>query len=432
MARHAQFIPVYFCGPRSHWQNGSNEDTEIRRAGFPGLTIAKLTTALPDVLIRRDVTTAVKALFTTFPAYGHLLPMLPLAQAAAAAGDEVVVAASESLHATADGLAMRSLGPPLPDLLAENERRLGQDAGVYRSDGSNLVNATIALFTTTRADMAFDELSALAADERPDVIVAEMWDYVAPLVARRLGIPWVTFVHSPATAIDANLDEGLLRALEQRALTMPPRLATVQLWPEWLESEQSAVIREYVIAISATPYDTSAMVDVPAFGGERPVVLVTLGTVVEDLALLNAAVRGVLEAGADALVTTGFTARPEDVDDNPGWVHAIPFAPIAQLLDRVQAVVAAGGSGTALAALSRGLPLAFVPRVANQPLIASVVAGFGAGVVCEDPAKLTPAVETVLHEPGLRARAEAASELLGQRPAPGTVWSALRGRVGSL
>jgi hypothetical protein len=64
-------------------------------------------------------------------------------------------------------------------------------------------------------------------------------------------------------------------------------------------------------------------------------------------------------------------------------------------------------------------------------LIASVVAGFGAGVICEDPAKLTAAVEMLLHEPGLRARAGAASELLGQRPTPGTVWSALRGRIGA-
>jgi UDP:flavonoid glycosyltransferase YjiC (YdhE family) len=50
-------------------------------------------------------------------------------------------------------------------------------------------------------------------------------------------------------------------------------------------------------------------------------------------------------------------------------------------------------SGTTLAALSRGLPLVFVPRIANQPLVASVVAGFGAGIVCDDTAKLTAAVE---------------------------------------
>ncbi|WP_433189351.1 glycosyltransferase [Actinoallomurus sp. CA-150999] len=371
-----------------------------------------------------------KALFTTFPAYGHLLPMLPLAEAAAAAGDEVVIAAAKDLHATAGDLTTRALGPSLPDILAENTSRFGRDVLGYRADDSDLLAENVALFTTTRADMAFDELCELTAEERPDVIVAEMWDYLAPLVARRLDIPWVTFVHSPATPIDAALEGGLARTLEQRGLTMPARRATVQLWPEWLESEQTPARDEAVFAIQNVPYNTSAMVDIPAFDGERPVVLVSLGTVVDDLALLKTAVRAVLDAGADALVTTGFTTGAEDIEGDSGRVRAIPFAPMAQLLDRVQAVVAAGGSGTTLAALSRGLPLAFVPRMANNPLVASVVAGFGAGVVCDDPAKLTAAVPMLLDEPELRAQARAASELLGGRPAPGAVWSALQNRVG--
>jgi UDP:flavonoid glycosyltransferase YjiC (YdhE family) len=278
--------------------------------------------------------------------------------------------------------------------------------------------------------MAFDELCELASQERPDVIVAEMWDYAAPLVARRLAIPWVTFVHSPATPVDAALEAGLVRTLEQRELTMPARLGTVQLWPEWLETEQIAGRDEAAIEIQNVPYDTAAVADIPAFAGERPVVLVTLGTVVDDLALLNAAVRGVLDAGADALVTTGFTSGAEVIEGDADRVRAIPFAPMAQLLDRVQAVVAAGGSGTTLAALSRGLPLAFVPRIANQPQVASVVAGFGSGVVCDDPVELTAAVQTLLNEPEPRARARAASELLARRLAPGAVWSALQNRIG--
>jgi UDP:flavonoid glycosyltransferase YjiC (YdhE family) len=377
-----------------------------------------------------------KTLFTAFPAYGHLLPVLPLAQAATAAGDEVVIAAAKELHAAVDDLPVRALGPSLPDLMAENQNRFMPEVHSYRTDthdeASALLEATVALFTTTRADMAYDELCALAADERPELIVAEMWDYVAPLVARRLGIPWVTFVHSPDNPAEAALEGGLVRTLEQRALTMPPKLAAVQLWPEWLEDEPGAAAGEDKVAIRAVPHDTSAVADIPAFDGERPAVLVTLGTGVEDLALLNSAVRGVLDAGADALVTTGFTARPEDVEGDPGRVRAVSFAPIAQLLDRVQAVVAAGGSGTTLAALSRGLPLAFVPRMANQPLVASVVARFGAGVVCEeDPAELASAVEMLLHGPELRARAGAASELLGQRSAPEAVWSQLRDRIES-
>jgi UDP:flavonoid glycosyltransferase YjiC (YdhE family) len=102
---------------------------------------------------------------------------------------------------------------------------------------------------------------------------------------------------------------------------------------------------------------------------------------------------------------------------------------MGQLLDRVEAVLAAGGSGTTLAALSRGLPLAFVPRIANQPLVASAVAGFGAGVVCEDPAGLPAAVDGLLHTPALRERAQAASELLRKRPAPEQTWADLRERL---
>jgi len=379
-----------------------------------------------------------KALFTSFPQYGHLPPLLPLARAAAAAGDEVVVAVSKDLHAAAEGLPVRDLGPSLPDLMAENKNRFDKDLARLRTDNdadtvveADLLESTVALFTTTRADMAYDELSALAVDERPDVIVAEMWDFVAPLVAGRLGIPWVTFVHSPASPIDAPLEEGLATALKQRALPMPPLLATVQMWPEWLESEPAATAHEGAIAIQAVPHDTGVMADIPAFNGGRPVLLVTFGTVVQDLTLLNAAVRGVLDAGADALVTTGATLRPEDVEGDPGRVRAVPFAPIAQLLDRVEAVVAAGGSGTTLAALSRGLPIAFVPRFANQPLVASVVARFGAGIVCEDPADLAPTVWALLRAPGLRARAGDAAERLGQRPAPDAVWSEVRGRIGA-
>jgi UDP:flavonoid glycosyltransferase YjiC (YdhE family) len=374
-----------------------------------------------------------KTLFTAFPLYGHLLPLLPLVRAAATAGDEVVIAASKELHATADGLPVRALGPSLPDLIGENERRFGQDVMRFTTDNRDqrLLDSVVALFTTTRADMAYDELCALAADEHADLIVAEQFDYVAPLAAARLGIPWVTFVHSPADPIYAAREASQQIALEQRALTMPSSPAAVQLWPEWLDSEPAGQARRGKVPIQAVPHNTSAVADLPAFNGngERPTVLVTFGTVVDDLALLNHAVRAVLDAGADALVTTGFTALPEDVEGAPGRVHAVPFAPIAQLLDQVQAVVAAGGSGTTLAALSRGLPLAFVPRVANQPHVASTVASFGAGIVCQDPAELGPGVETLLHTPELRERARAASDLLGQRPTPDAAWSQLRGQI---
>jgi hypothetical protein len=63
-------------------------------------------------------------------------------------------------------------------------------------------------------------------------------------------------------------------------------------------------------------------------------VLVTLGNVVDDLDLLRSAVRAVLDAGADALATTGFTKTPEDLKEDSERVRAVPFAPLGHLLDR--------------------------------------------------------------------------------------------------
>ncbi|WP_033339259.1 glycosyltransferase [Catenuloplanes japonicus] len=370
-----------------------------------------------------------KALFTTFPAYGHLLPMLPLARAAAAAGDDVVIATHGDLHGAADGLPTREFGPSLPALMAENDARSGQDVLGYRNDRSDeapdLLAATVALFTTTYADLAFDEMLKIATDERPDVILAEMWDFVTPLVAQRLGIPWVTFVHSPATVVDAVLAAGAADAGARRDLVEPAPLATIQLWPDWLETLPRSGGSE-TIAISSDAYDTAARIDIPAFDDDRPVVLVTLGTVVDDLELLRSAVRAVLDAGANALVTTGFTATPADLEADPARVRAVSFAPIAQLLDRVQAVIAAGGSGTTLATLSRGLPIAFVPRIANQPQVAAAVTALGAGIT---PDSLAGAVPTLLGTPSLREAAAEARTRLDQRPSPATAWSTLRSRI---
>lgn len=59
-----------------------------------------------------------------------------------------------------------------------------------------------------------------------------------------------------------------------------------------------------------------------------------------------------------------------------------------------------------------------------------MVAGLGAGIVCDDPAKLTAAVQMLLHEPRLRTQAEAASEYLNQRPTADIAWTAVRDRIG--
>lgn len=365
-----------------------------------------------------------KVLFTSFPAFGHLLPMLPLADAAHAAGDDVLVSTNATFASVVGNLPFLSSGLSLPELMAENDRRTGVD---LMADVADTVDAGVELFTRTRVELDFERALRVAADFAPDLLVAEMWDYLAPLVAAELDIPWVSFHHSPATLIDEPLAAGLQRAFKERRLTPRDRLAGVQLWPDWLQ------LRGYVafgdeLAIRPDPYDVDSRWTMSAFGDDRPTVLVTLGTVLDDRALLTAAVDAVLAADVNILVTSTPTASPESLAFDPARVQAVSFAPMGRLLDGVCAVVTVGGSGTTIAALSRGLPLVFLPQFANQPVIADAVSAVGAGVVSPGASGLTTAVTSVVRDPRFERAAKAAATRLADLPAPQSVWLILRDR----
>jgi UDP:flavonoid glycosyltransferase YjiC (YdhE family) len=85
--------------------------------------------------------------------------------------------------------------------------------------------------------------------------------------------------------------------------------------------------------------------------------------------------------------------------------------PLSDLLTGVSAVVAHGGGGTVLAALSRGLPLVLLPQGADQFLNARQVASAHAGIVLL-PEQTTP---TAIGSAGLNA----------ERATPAAIGSAL-------
>lgn len=68
-----------------------------------------------------------KVLFTSFPAFGYLLPILPLAAAAHAAGDDVLVSTNATFASVVGSPPFLSSGLSLPELMAENDRRTGVD-----------------------------------------------------------------------------------------------------------------------------------------------------------------------------------------------------------------------------------------------------------------------------------------------------------------
>jgi UDP:flavonoid glycosyltransferase YjiC (YdhE family) len=93
------------------------------------------------------------------------------------------------------------------------------------------------------------------------------------------------------------------------------------------------------------------------------------------------------------------------------------------------AVVTHAGSGTTVAALSRGLPLVAVPLFADQPHNAERVQAAGAGVAVppEQVAERLPsAVATVLSDPTYARAARRIADDLVTLPTAGEVLARLR------
>jgi UDP:flavonoid glycosyltransferase YjiC (YdhE family) len=151
--------------------------------------------------------------------------------------------------------------------------------------------------------------------------------------------------------------------------------------------------------------------------------------VILDGELLDALVDAVAALGTVdviALVPPGVAHR---LTDSRGHVRYLPFTPIGPLLDDVTVVVAAGGAGTVLAALSRSIPMVLLPLGAEKPMNAERVAAAGAGITIGSPGEAADAVTTALAEPSYRTAAGHIADQIRAAPEPGKVWAQLRDRL---
>ncbi|MFI5909737.1 glycosyltransferase [Dactylosporangium sp. NPDC051541] len=369
-----------------------------------------------------------RVLFTAVPIHGHLLPLLPLAQAVAAAGDVAAFAGPAVPVGLLGDIPLLVTGPEVGVLLAENARRTG---------GADLeadVGAVAELFAGTLVDVTYDAALRQAAGFAPDVVVADEYDTVGPMVAAALGVPLVRHAIglpvSPPPLRPA-MQVRLAARYAARGLQRPERLALVDPWPPALQEPGWTPAADR-LAVRPVAYAGREPAEIPATrGGER--VLVTLGTVLLDGGLLDALVDAV--AGLDgvdvlAAVPPGVTRSLADSRAN---VRFVGFVPMAQLLAAdVAVVVAAGGAGTVLAALGRGLPMVLWPKGAEKPMNAERVAAAGAGIVIDDAGSARVAVRKVLASPVYRLGAARIAEQIASAPAAAEVWATLRERIRKL
>jgi UDP:flavonoid glycosyltransferase YjiC (YdhE family) len=359
-----------------------------------------------------------RILFSGTPAYGHLLPQLPLERAARRAGHTTAFLTHPSLASVVAPAPVLPAGATLEATLMEFQRRTGKDATTDMSPAT-----AGEFFGGTRVDLGADEALAAARAFAPDLVIAETADFLGPLVASELGVEWAS--HGVGIALEAPLAEAMRSTAVARAAargtTLTRPFASVDPWPaclqrdDWKPSADRVTIRPEAHESEAAPRWRR-----PSFPGREhlPRVLVTLGTVIDDSEALVRIVASLAGEDVNVVVALPPSAEGETLPVAGEGVHVTGFVPMGLLLQGVDAVVSSGGAGTVLSVLGAGVPMVIWPLGLDKPLNAERTAALGAAEVIGAADEAGAAVTRVLGQPSYRTAAQdAAAHIAAMTPA---------------
>ncbi len=145
--------------------------------------------------------------------------------------------------------------------------------------------------------------------------------------------------------------------------------------------------------------------------GERPVVLVTQGTIANNADhLLVPTLRALADQHVLVIATTGGTPADRLGIDPPINARVEPFVPFAALLPHVDVMITNGGYGGVQFALAHGVPLVVAGTTEEKAEINARVAWSGAGINLKTntatPDQIRTAVHVIQAEPCYRHHAK--------------------------
>jgi UDP:flavonoid glycosyltransferase YjiC (YdhE family) len=294
-----------------------------------------------------------------------------------------------------------------------------------------MMDGVVALFGTP-ALARLDDLVALAAQWRPDLVVHEVLEPAGAMLAGTLGVPAVVHGIGPMFPSYAPLIGaagaaiGRPRLWEQlsaeRAVDLCPPSLQPDGPPPW---DATIAVRPDAGEAGRLP---SGVADVLAADGH--LAYFTLGTVKNaDAADFRTGLQALAGYDGVVLATTGRPYDPAELGPTPANAVVVEFVPQGTVLERAALLVSHSGSGTMLGGLVHGVPQVALPRGTDQPENAALLVRAGAGVLVapEDYAveSIAAAVTEVVSNRAFRSAAERVRDEIAAMPDADTAWADL-------
>ncbi|MCO1580336.1 glycosyltransferase [Crossiella sp. SN42] len=364
-----------------------------------------------------------RILFTTQQASGHLRPLIPIAQEAAARGHDVRVGSTERLRAEVTGFGLTlhpagyEWGPDLLPLLPAGYHRFGFAEAADALTA--LTPAVTALFAGPAARATARDI--LAADWHPQLVVREADEFGGYLAAEALGIPHVSV--ASFGGLDGIRGPDLAPVLDlgraELGLTPDPAGERLYHWRHATFVPEAYGAAEFILPRTKAFRHANVeqrrgrlpdwLTELPA---DRPFVFAGFGTVVYELPGAQAFLREVLAAlGAvdcTAVLAVGAGHDPADLGRPPPNVRLTDFVDQALMLEGCDLFLTHGGLNSVKEALRLGVPMAGVGPGADHRHNLRMCAKAGVAEVVDvheaTTDNLAAAMRTVLTQPRYRAR----------------------------
>lgn len=364
-----------------------------------------------------------RIVFRAHPAYGHVYPLMPLAEAARAAGHDVIFPTTAPFLDRLRELGYRTIESGLT-MQEVSRRRFDGRSLQFVIDGEPNWDLYSELFAEAAVHAATDLLRQLP-DLGADLVIYEDTDLAAGAVAAAVGVP------SVMVGTVRSLEPRIHAAFYRRPLTELQTVFGAAPRPDdpFLDTFPDRGQRDEFLGevrrrrMRMVPWSDPSY-PLPSWVGtrRRRLAFVTMGTVVESAALRRHAIDALASFDIDIVVSAG-VASTEELGRLPANVYVERYVNQAALLPHLDLIIHHGGAGTTTGGWAAGVPQLVLPDGADRFINADAVVASGAGLALREhaPELIEKAVDLLLEDTSYRRAAELVRDEIAATPHPADV-----------